>query len=234
MATPIQPEVCMTTGRLLTEWFEFPEYTDEQLFRMACDHHDVDYDTRPKLAPKKPFDENSLIANKITSFVSARKRTKWVHGMTQQEVQARMNEATKMVNPDNFKFLPDDVRERTGLEINPLWMMETLVRSGLLTPKEQVAALRDLAQYTHSKAATISHNTHSEVKPEDWLLELAKEEYRVVEEGIELRQPMTPVERGSSKRFESKTLKRTHEVKALQDFGSGQLAEYEAMFTDDD
>lgn len=233
MASPIEPEVCTTTGRLLTEWFEFPEYTDEQILAMACAEYGYTPENRPMskgIGP--PRDELDEIARKINAFVSARKRTKWKHNMNMQEVQARMNEATKMVNPDNFKFLPDEVRERTGLEINPLWMMETLVRSGVLSPKEQIAALKDLATYTHSKAPTVNHNTNTEMKPEDWLLELSKEEYKVLEVGKELKQPMTPIERGAGKRSAKRDRDRFHETQALNDFGSARLSALEAMFDD--
>jgi hypothetical protein len=234
MASPIEPEVCMTTGRLLTEWFEFPEYTDEQLYALACETNGVTPETAPTRKPGPIENDQDYLAAKITAFVSARKRTRWRNNMNMQEVQARMNEATKMVNPDNFKFLPDEVRDRTGLEINPLWMMECLIRSGVLSPKEQVAALKDLATYTHSKAPSINHTTHTEMKPEDWLLELAKEEYKVLEVGKELTQPMTPIERGAGRVAAKRDKQRYEETQALNDFGSARLAALEAEFEDFD
>lgn len=219
--TPIDPEMCVNTGRLLTEWFEYPEHTDEDLERLACEAYGVDPKDRPRGNPTQmPPDEANLM-RKINAFITKRKNRKWRHGMSQQEVQVRMNEATKMVSPDNFKFLDDGTRERTGLEVNPLWMMECLVRSGLLTPKEQVAALKELAQYTHSKAPNISHNTTTHLKPEDWLLELAKEEYQE----IEIAQPKQPVEKGAGEGYEKRMAKRTQEVQALINYSEAEMAE---------
>lgn len=86
-----------------------------------------------------------------------------------------------MVNPENQKMLPPDVQERTGLEMNPLWMIETLVRGGVLSAKDQVSALKTLAEYTYSKAPTVSHNANVEVSAEDWLQKLAEEEYPEVQ-----------------------------------------------------
>lgn len=225
MASTIPPEVCLTTGRVLTEWFEYPEYTDAQLEEMACAHAGIDPKDRPKGMRFDMSPEMQAISDKIHSFINSHKRRKWRQGMTQQEVAYRMNEATKMVSPDNYKFLSDDVRERTGLEINPLWMIETLVRSGVLQPKEQVAALKELAAYTHSKAPSISHSTTTHMKPEDWLLELAKEEYQE----IEIAQPKTPLEKGAGKGFEQRRIKKTQEIQALISHGADELAELEAI-----
>jgi hypothetical protein len=226
VATPRDMEMDLSTGRLLTEWFEFPEYTDEQLHIMACEKVGVDPATAPTswhapgLSP-----EMQEVAKKINAFKIGHKNRRWKNNMTQQEVQVRMNEASKMIEPDNFKFLPDDVRERTGLEINPLWMIECLVRSGLLNPREQVAALKELASFTHSKAASLSNVTVTEVKPEDWLLELAKEEYQQVE----IPQPKQPVERGAGPQYESKMLRKLKNVGALEAVADAELADLMAM-----
>lgn len=226
MASAIEPEMCVTTGRLLTEWFEYPEYTDEQIEKEALEHFGLE--EKPVTRPNDTTEKGDLM-RRFNAFVAARKRRKWRNYMKKDEIAYRMNEATKMVDPTNFKFLPDDVRERTGLEINPLWMMECLVRSGILSPKEQIQALKELAQYTHSKAPSINHNTTTHLKPEDWLLELAKEEYKVLGEDIPMRQPMQPVERGSHKWHESKLKKRVEEFDALADYSSEQLKELEAI-----
>ncbi|MDQ2066745.1 hypothetical protein Q9295_10180 [Xinfangfangia sp. CPCC 101601] len=226
--TVFTPEMCVTTGRLLTEWFEHPEYTDEQLEKMACDHYGIAVEDRPMGMPfriREEDPEKADLAQKINAFIAARRRRTWPNGMTKQEVQFRLNEATKMIDPTNFKFLPDDVRERTGLEINPLWMMEALVRSGLLTPKEQVAALKELAAYTHSKAPNISHSTTTHLKPEDWLLELAKDEYKVLGKDIPMPQPMQPVERGMHVEFEKRQAKRLAEKSALAGYGAAEVDE---------
>lgn len=225
MASPIPPEVDLTTGRVLTEWFEYPEYTDEQIEAMACAEAGITVEERPRGMRFNMSPETQALHDRITGFIKKHKNRKWRQGMSQQEVAYRMNEATKMVSPDNYKFLPDDVRQRTGLEINPLWMIETLVRSGVLKPSEQVAALKELASYTHSKAPSISHSTTTHMKPEDWLLELAKDEYKE----IEIVQPKTPLERGAGKTFEQRRMKRTQEVTSLISHATDELAELEAI-----
>lgn len=225
MASPIDPEMCMTTGRLLTEWFEYPEYTEEQLEKMACEANGTTPEDRPRGDPMTMDPEDADLQRRINAFISARKRRKWNNAMSSQEVHHRLNEATKMIDPTNFKFLPDDVRDRTGLELNPLWMMECLVRAGLLSPKEQVTALKELAQYTHSKAPSINHNTTTHMKPEDWLLELAKEEYQE----IEIAQPKQPVERGAGKNYEKRMEKRMKETQALIDFSANEMAQMESI-----
>lgn len=227
MTSPTDPKVCTTTGRVLTEWFEYPEYTDEQIEEMACAAYGVDPADRPKLSPTDPKASPELLdlQRRINAFKAKFKGRRWKNGMTQQEVQVRMNEATKMIDPTNYKFLPEDVRERTGLEINPLWMIECLVRSGVLPAKEQVAALKELAQYSHSKAPNISHNTTTHMKPEDWLLELAKEEYQE----IEIKQPMTPIERTAGPLYEKRLEKKIRETSAVISYGASELSELEAQ-----
>lgn len=237
MTSPIDPEMCIKTGRLLTEWFEYPEWTDKQLEQMACDHYGIAVEDRPRghaVHLQKTDPDAADLARKINAFIAARRRRTFPNGMTKQEVQYRLNEATKMVSPDNFKFLPDDVRERTGLEINPLWMMECLVRSGLLSPKEQVTALKELAQYTHSKAPSISHSTTMQLKPEDWLLELAKDEYQVLGQDIPMPQPMQPLERGMHKEYEQRRAKRIAEKTALLAHSRDELAQLEAAIDEGD
>lgn len=231
MASPIDPEICVNTGRLLTEWFEFPEYTDEQIERMAAEKHGVTVEEIPREWAGKLKDtdpERYSLQKKIYGSIASLKKRKWPHTMSQQEVHHRLNEATKMVDPSNFKFLPDDVRERTGLEINPLWMMECLVRSGILNPKEQVAALKELANYTHSKAPSISHSTSTQMKPEDWLFELAKDEYKVIGVDIPMKQPMTPIEAGMHKWHEKRKERITSEIKGLVDYGAQEFEALEA------
>lgn len=225
MSSPIEPEMCVRTGRLLTEWFENPEYTDEDLERQACEKYGTTLEDRPRGHFLKLSPEDAHLQRQIQMYVTTRKNRKWRNGMTKQEIAYRMNEATKMVSPDNYKFLPDDVRERTGMEINPLWMMECLVRSGVLSPKEQVTALKELAQYSHSKAPSINHSTTTHMKPEDWLLELAKEEYKE----IEVEQPKQPREAGLHRDYEKKAKKRQLEHTEVTSFAS---EEYEALMAE--
>ena len=219
MASAIDPEVCVRTGRLMTEWFEHRELTDADVEREACEAFGIAVEDRPKVAIGDQSHPQFELARKIDNFIIARRRSKWRNGMTQQEVAQRMDAATKMVHPDNYKFLDDATRERTGLEINPLWMMECLVRSGLLNPKEQVAALKELASYTHSKAPNLTQVGITRNNPEDWLMELAQEEYSEVE----IVQPKQPVERGAGPLYESRLAKRTRQAIALQNHGNEEL-----------
>lgn len=231
MASPIDPEMCLVTGRLLTEWFEYAEYTDAQLRQMAMDHVGTD-----EYIENEPFGhgikdaKRTHIQHQLQQFKAARKSRKWRNGMSMQEVHWRLNEATKMITPDNFKFLDDDVRKRTGLEVNPLWMMECLVRSGVLSPKEQVAALTNLAQYTHSKAATVNLNNNTNMKPEDWLLELAKEEYKE----IEFVEPHQPRERGQGKTHAWEMKRRLENKTAVVNYRDAELEALKAEVGDMD
>lgn len=226
MASAQEPFICETTGRLLTEWFEHPEYTDEQLEQQALDHYGVT--EKPRCRPDEISDQATLM-RQINGFVAGRKRRRFPNNMNAQEVQARLNEASKMVSPDNFKFLPDEVRERTGLEVNPLWLMECIIRSGLLSAKEQLAGLKELAAYTHSKAPSINHNTNTEMSPEDWLVELAKDEYKVIGTDIELKERLQPVEAGMGKKFAKIKAKKIEAVQSYESFGNAKLAELEAI-----
>jgi hypothetical protein len=227
--TPTEPDMCLRTGRLLTEWFEHPEYTEDDIVALACREYGIEPEDRPKVGLHDIDHPQYDLARKINLFIKKRSNRKWKYGMSQQEVQHRMNEATKMVSPDNYKFLNDEARERTGLEVNPLWMMECLIRSGCLTPKEQITALKELAGYTHSKAPSINHTTTTEMKPEDWLLELAKDEYKE----IDFKQPMQPVERGAGKHFEARREKRSADTNILLEHSNKELAQIEAEFGDD-
>lgn len=200
MRTPIPPERCNRTGRVLTEWFETPEFSVEDLKAQA----EALYGPAPNLQGKSAVDftpDETATIMKINNYVTNKRNRKWVGAMSQQEVSFRMNEATKMVSPDNFKFLDNDVRQRTGLELNPLWMMECLYRSGILNPKDQITVLKELANYTHSKAPSINHSTVAAISPEDWLLELAKGEYEVLGKEVPMPEPRQPVEKGSSGKY---------------------------------
>lgn len=182
---PLDVTTCENTGRILTEWFEYPEYTEEEEYAQACEHvGKTPEEVKAFFATMGPahLHEQPEWQRKLSAFLQSRRRRQWRNNMTQQEVAVRMNEATKLISPDNMKMLDEEAQKRTGLEINPLWMMECLVRSGVLNAKEQITALKELAQYTHSKAPTLNQNTNLNVKPEDWLLELAKEEYKVIDE----------------------------------------------------
>jgi hypothetical protein len=220
MASPITPEVCPKTGRLMTEWYEYAELTEEQLDQKVLDELGLTEvpqgDPASILLMPPEFQE---IWRAFHTRRSGFKRRKFVNNMSNVEVAARMNEATKIINPDNFKFLPQDVRERTGLEINPLWQMEVMVRAGILGAKDQLSALTTLAAYTHSKAATLSQNTNINLKPEDWLEEIAKDEYETVDDA-EIIQPKQRREKGAGVAYER--------VRARKDEGRQALIEYQA------
>ncbi len=225
MTGPFDPVVDEDTGRLLTEWFEAPEPpTDEELRQQGCEKYGVEeYPSGSDLTP-----EQRRVMNQINAFVTHRKNRNWPGAYTKQEIQVRLNEASKFV--EHQKFLPAEVQERTGLQLNPLWMMETLVRSGVLTPKEQVGALKELASYTHSKAPSINHSTTTEMRPEDWLLELAKEEYQVVD--------ITPKKEkagpGSHPMYLSKKRAEAQRINNLQEFQKSELQAVESEIADAD
>lgn len=222
MTSPIDPVLCKNTGRLLTEWFEYPEFTEDEIKAMALKEAGVD-----ELAHKHPAqmtpDEREAF-NKYTNFVNKFKRRKWGYrNMDRQEVAARLNEATKMVDPDNFKFLDEATRERTGLEINPLWLMECMVRSGTLGPKETLAALKELAQYTHSKAPQINQNTNIN-SSEAWLLELSSSDYQTVDANPSF-QPKTAREKGMGPEFEKRRVARVQLMADTQEYQNTSMIE---------
>lgn len=230
MVSPIDPQMCANTGRLLTEWFEYPEFTEAELKAIALHEAGVEALAKKHIRDMTP-DELSA-HRKYTNFLNKHRNRKWKNNMTQQEVAARMNEATKMIDPSNFKFLDDDTRERTGLEINPLWMMECLFRSGTLGPKEQISVLKELAQYTHSKAPNINQNTNITAS-EDWLLELSKAEYTVVDSNPSF-QPKQIREVGLGEEYEQKKAVRVRlmqDTQALMKAGVAELSSELGDFT---
>jgi hypothetical protein len=223
---PREPAVCPTTGRKLTEWFENERITDEiaearVLEELGLDEHPM----RGK--PLAEIDEEARHLSRIIGVkASSFKRRKWRHSMSKQEVAHRLDEASLMVSEENVKFLDADVQKRTGLELNPLWQMEVLVRSGVLSPKEQVQALTQLASYTHSKAPTMNFNANTNVSPEDWLLELAKTEYNQVE----LPEPKEQTEPGLSRFYYGR---KEATARAMENLNTVQEAELAALEAED-
>ena len=93
------------------------------------------------------------------------------NGKTKTEVaQAVYDAAPTVVQP---KELPADVQERTGITENPLHAIELMCKADLLAGREKLAALKTLAEYTHSKAPSISESKLAVTRPEDFLAELA-------------------------------------------------------------
>jgi hypothetical protein len=103
--------------------------------------------------------------------------------MTKQEMQVRLDEASKAAEEaaKNPKFLAPELQARTGLEMNPLWMLEVLVRSGSLNQGQMVNALKTLAEYTYSKAPNLNQSVNVTMKAEDFLLQLAEEDFPTVD-----------------------------------------------------
>lgn len=174
------------------------------------------------------------LSNQIATNINAFKTRKWRNNRTRQEVAMRLNEASKIIDPDNHKFLSPETSERTGLEINPLWQMELLVRSGLLTPKEQVAALSKLAEYTHSKAPTLTHVNNTEMSHEDWLLTLAKDEYKTIDEvAPEVTTPVQVRERGFGPEYHKRRAKRLENYTQAQDYSDAEYVDMADQLPED-
>lgn len=104
MHTPIQPTECDTTGRLMTEWFEYPELTLDQLKELARRETGVENPVEGKALHLMTPEERADF-NKYHSFINKIKTRRWPGHMSKQEAAARLNEASKMVDPSNFKFL---------------------------------------------------------------------------------------------------------------------------------
>lgn len=190
---PIKP-IVDRTGREITEWFQKP-------------------------APEPPPPRKKLSGvgqGKITAEVTQRwieegrplgglGKSKFKGGMTKQEMQVRLDEASKAAEEalKNPKFLNTDLQARTGLEMNPLWMLEVLVRSGSLNPGQMVTALKTLADYTHSKAPSLNQSVNVQMKAEDYLLQLAEQDFPQI--SVEVVKKASP---GEGKRFEVELAKR--------------------------
>lgn len=178
--SPIEPTICKNTGRLLTEWYEHPVLTEEDIKHLAA----VTAGFEDGVPSKFFSDMTSEEKDKFKIYrgvINSKKSTKFKGGMSRQEVAHRMNEASKMIDPDNHKVLDKATQERTGLELNPLYGIELQIRSGTLSPKDMLTALKTLAEYTHSKAPTVAtvNNTHSW---EAHVFDLAKEAgYEVID-----------------------------------------------------
>jgi hypothetical protein len=236
MVSPIDPIACLKTNRMLTEWFEYPEISDVEHRRLIFEREGLTFEEGNEILSAGAVGEHGELAVRLRTFIGAQTRVRWKGNMSKQETAMRLNEATKMVDPANFKFLDPVVKERTGLELNPLWMMETIVRAGILSPKDQIAALKELASYTHSKAPTINQNTLTVANPEDWLLDLAQSEYKVIGSpgGPELPYENVKFEKGGGSQLETTLVKRRAAIEDLTNRGNSTMAEYEAMMEMDD
>lgn len=169
-----EPRYDPKSDRTLTEWFESPDTpTKEEAVAEAIEALGLDG------PPDRSTPEGQEKWLEIGHYCTKRRGIRYRDGMSKQEVAVRLNNAAKATTKQ--KYLPAEVQERTGLEMNPLWMLETLVRSGTLTPKEQIVALKELARYTHSAAPSISHSTNTQMTPEDWLKNLAEEEFKEID-----------------------------------------------------
>lgn len=161
------------TGRLITEWFEKPAPEPKP----------------PKVHLEKSGAPGSITPELVQRWIEQGRplggqgNTKFKGGMTKQEIQVRLDEASKAAEEaaKNPKFLSPELQARTGLEMNPLWMLEVLVRSGSLNQGQMVNALKTLAEYTYSKAPSLNQSVNVTMKAEDYLLQLANEEMPVVQ-----------------------------------------------------
>jgi len=216
MISPRTPEYCKSTGRILTEWFEEPEHTEEYIRQQVMEKLDITEEDFDLVRVGEQL--NAEIASGIGSF----KRRKWRGAQSKQEVAHRLNEASKLIDPDNMKFLSPEVTARTGMELNPLWQLECLVRSGTLANKEQIVALKELAAYAFSKAPTVNNNLNTTMTPEEWLLELSKEEFKVVDE-VKPIVPYQPREKGSGYMYEHRRNKRIANLQETEDYSSSEL-----------
>lgn len=170
---------CDRTGRIMTEWFEAPHLTDEDIKQMALDAAGLSEPIH-----KMRFDMTDEEKEQFTAYnkvLASKRNTKFKGGMSKQEVQVRMNEASKLIDPNlNPKFLDKATQDKFGLELNPMWQMEALARSGRLSAKDELAAWAKLAEYTHSKAATITE-TNTKFTLEDYLNKSVDEQREAIE-----------------------------------------------------
>lgn len=191
--SPIKPMVDRM-GREITEWFQKPAPEP------------------PKPPPKLSGGGPGKITAELTQQwieqgrpLGGQGNTKFKGGMTKQEIQVRLDEASKAAEAamKNPKFLSPELQARTGLEMNPLWMMEVLVRSGTLNPNQMVSALKTLADYTHSKAPSLNQSVNVQMKAEDYLLQLAEQDFPTI--AVEMVKRAPP---GEGKRNEVEKAKR--------------------------
>jgi len=196
---PRPPQVDRT-GRLITEWFEKPAPEPPK--------------PKPKFALAGA--PGSITSELVHTWIAQGRpagglgKTKYKGGMTKQEMQVRLDEASKAAEEaaKNPKFLAPDLQARTGLEMNPLWMLEVLVRSGSLNQGQMVNALKTLAEYTYSKAPSLNQSVNVTMKAEDFLLQLAEEEMPTITvEKVHKKAPgqgsRTAVEKAKRERYKA-------------------------------
>jgi hypothetical protein len=169
---PRQPLVDRT-GREITEWFQKP----------------APEPPKPKVKLERSAGPGKITPELTQKWIEQGRplgglgNTRFKGGMTKQEMQVRLDEASKAAEEaaKNPKFLAPELQARTGLEMNPLWMLEVLVRSGSLNQGQMVNALKTLAEYTYSKAPNLNQSVNVTMKAEDFLLQLAEEDFPTVD-----------------------------------------------------
>lgn len=132
------------TGRCITEWYERPVF-------------DLEVEEKRKRTRRGWYEQ-------VTETPAMRRA----------ERQVALDAASKLVGSSAAdKLLPEEVRERTGLVVNPLWRLEVLAVSGVLGAKDYINVLKTLAEYAFSKAPSKSIN--ASLSAEDMLDMLRKE-----------------------------------------------------------
>lgn len=88
-------------------------------------------------------------------------------GTTRKQMQKDLAQADavlmqRLIDEDNVaptteftvqKYLAEDKQKELGISINPLYEIQRMLLSGVLTPKDHASMLKELAKYTHQQAA---------------------------------------------------------------------------------
>ena len=102
--------------------------------------------------------------------------------LIEQQLLARMEELESKL-PEKLKLSPlldEAEREETGIVLNPVFYLQRIFASGLLSMKEQVDVLKLLMEYTHTKKAQ-KQSINLTSQPEAFLAALADTDERVVD-----------------------------------------------------
>lgn len=100
--------------------------------------------------------------------------------LVEQEIVRRMEELEETL-PDGLimnPYLSADKQKELGITINPMYYLQKMFLSGIMTPKEQIAILTKLTDFTHQKTTQKTENIIS--RPEEFLELLANDE-RVID-----------------------------------------------------
>jgi hypothetical protein len=101
--------------------------------------------------------------------------------IVEKEIIDRMAHLEELL-PDGLimdPFLPVEKQKELGIVINPLYHLQKLFLSGIMTPKEQIALLSKLTDFTHQKVAQKSEVSVS--RPEEFLEKIAFQDEKVID-----------------------------------------------------